>query len=104
MKDLDELFGVPGSWSLLPSLPSQLLPRRVPTGREAVCTGANQNQKQWFLHQEPRKHHPAHRLFWLGCLAGTVVNKVSVRRSHMGSVQAGLQLNNSWRLNFPLGK
>lgn len=58
MKDLDELFGVPGSWSLLPSLPSQLFPKRVPTGREAVHTGANQNQKQWFLHQEPRKHHP----------------------------------------------
>lgn len=92
MKDSDGLFGVPGS--LLPSFP-----RRVPTGREAGV-----NQKQWFLHQEPRKHHPPHRPFWLGCLANRMVNKASVCGSHTADVQARLQLNNSWRLNFPLRK
>lgn len=58
MKDLDELFGVPGNWSLLPSLPSQLLPGRVPTGREAVSMGQTKPRSNGFSIRSPGSTTP----------------------------------------------
>lgn len=54
--------------NLLPSLSSQHFPR-------GVCTGANQNWKQWLLHQEPRKPPLQEASLWLGYLPSRAVNK-----------------------------